>query len=155
MHTRRNFLKGTLALSLGGIALGSGLIKPSKAEAAEWPKAGFESKSIDDALKNVFGASATTASGAIKVKAPEVAENGAQVNVSMQADMPNVESMAILVEKNAAPLAAFMSLSGADAFFATSIKMAQTSDVHFVVKAGGKLYSVKKTVKVTAGGCGG
>jgi predicted secreted protein len=33
--------------------------------------------------------------------------------------------------------------------------MAQTSDVHFVVKAGGKLYSVKKTVKVTAGGCGG
>ena len=33
--------------------------------------------------------------------------------------------------------------------------MAQTSDVHVVVKAGGKLYSAKAAIKVTAGGCGG
>jgi sulfur-oxidizing protein SoxY len=33
--------------------------------------------------------------------------------------------------------------------------MGQTSDVHAVLKSGGKLYSAKQTVKVTAGGCGG
>jgi sulfur-oxidizing protein SoxY len=33
--------------------------------------------------------------------------------------------------------------------------MGQSSVVQGVVKAGGKLYSVEKEVKVTIGGCGG
>jgi sulfur-oxidizing protein SoxY len=33
--------------------------------------------------------------------------------------------------------------------------MGKTSDVIAVVKAGGKLYSTSKNVKVTIGGCGG
>ncbi len=37
----------------------------------------------------------------------------------------------------------------------TRIKMGKTSEVHAVVKAGGKLYSATKEVKVTIGGCGG
>ena len=35
------------------------------------------------------------------------------------------------------------------------IKMGESSPVRAVVKAGGKLYSVSKEVKVTIGGCGG
>ena len=38
---------------------------------------------------------------------------------------------------------------------ATRIKMSETSDVIAVVKAGGKMYSARKNVKVTIGGCGG
>ena len=37
----------------------------------------------------------------------------------------------------------------------TRIKMGKTSDVIAVVKAGGKLHSARKSVKVTIGGCGG
>jgi sulfur-oxidizing protein SoxY len=33
--------------------------------------------------------------------------------------------------------------------------MAKTSDVTAVAKAGGKLFSTSKNVKVTIGGCGG
>jgi sulfur-oxidizing protein SoxY len=33
--------------------------------------------------------------------------------------------------------------------------MSKTSEVIAVVKAGGKLYTAKKEVKVTIGGCGG
>jgi sulfur-oxidizing protein SoxY len=33
--------------------------------------------------------------------------------------------------------------------------MGKTSDVTAVIKAGGKLYSTSKNVKVTIGGCGG
>ena len=35
------------------------------------------------------------------------------------------------------------------------VEVDATSDVTAVVKAGGKLYSAKKEVKVTIGGCGG
>jgi sulfur-oxidizing protein SoxY len=35
------------------------------------------------------------------------------------------------------------------------IKMGATGDVIAVVKAGGKMLSAKKEVKVTVGGCGG
>ncbi|MCB1874458.1 MAG: thiosulfate oxidation carrier protein SoxY, partial [Chromatiales bacterium] len=37
----------------------------------------------------------------------------------------------------------------------TRIKMGKTGDVVAVVKSGGKLYSARKSVKVTIGGCGG
>ena len=37
----------------------------------------------------------------------------------------------------------------------TRLKMGKTGDVIAVVKAGGKLHSARKSVKVTIGGCGG
>jgi len=42
-----------------------------------------------------------------------------------------------------------------EGYVSTRIKMGKTSDVVAVVKAGGKLFSTKKQVKVTIGGCGG
>ncbi len=156
MYTpRRTFLKGTVALSVAGLAGTAGLVRAPRVEAAEWPKNAYEAKSVDDALKALYGSSQTTASGAIKIKAPPVAENGAVVPVTVSADLPNVESISIFVEKNERPLVSAMNISGADPYYSTFIKMAQTSDVHFVVKSGGKLYSSKATIKVTAGGCGG
>lgn len=156
MHTpRRTFLKGTVALSVAGLAGAAGLVRAPRVEAAEWPKAAYEAKSIDDALKALYGSSQTTASGAIKIKAPPVAENGAVVPITVSADLPNVESISVFVEKNNFPLVSAINMSGADPYYSTFIKMAQTSDVQFVVKSGGKLYSSKATIKVTAGGCGG
>ncbi|MEW6331958.1 MAG: thiosulfate oxidation carrier protein SoxY, partial [Pseudomonadota bacterium] len=68
---------------------------------------------------------------------------------------PNVEAIAVFVEKNPSPLVAHASFTGADGYFSARMKMGQTSDVHAVVKAGGKLYTAKQNVKVTVGGCGG
>jgi len=58
-------------------------------------------------------------------------------------------------EKNAFPLVALYTLSDFDGFLSTRIKMGQTANVRAVVKAGGKLYTATKEVKVTVGGCGG
>jgi sulfur-oxidizing protein SoxY len=70
--------------------------------------------------------------------------------------MSGVESISLLVEKNASPLAANFQMAGnAKGFASTRIKMAKTSNVTAVVKAGGKAYSASKEVKVTIGGCGG
>lgn len=154
-YTRRTFLKTTLAGAVIG-ALGTALLKPIKALAAQWPKTAFESKKLSDALKNLYGDSTVTPSDAIKVKAPPVAENGATVPITVSSSLPNAQSIAILVEKNNQPLSTSIDLlANADAYLQTSIKMGESSKVHCVVKAGGKLYGTTVDIKVTAGGCGG
>ena len=152
---RRVFLKGSLAAGTIGVAAGAGLLAP-QAVIAAWNEAAFKAKSIDDALTAAMGGASNTASDAIKIKAPDIAENGAVVPVSVSTDMAGAESIALLAEGNASPMVATFDLGpGAMADVSTRIKMGKTSDVIAVVKANGKLYSARKSVKVTIGGCGG
>ena len=152
---RRTFMKGTLAGSAVAVAVSAGLLSP-RAVLAAWPKAAFDAKNMQDALSGLMGSADTTASGDIQIKAPDIAENGAVVPVSVTTSIAGVSSIAILAEKNGQPLAANFELSSnAKGFVSTRIKMGKTSDVIAVVKAGGKAYSARKNVKVTIGGCGG
>lgn len=154
-HKRRVLLKSTLAAGATGIAISAGLLTP-KAVLAAWPKAAFEAKDSNAALEAALGSSATTESADIKMKAPDIAENGAVVPITVTSDIKGSESISIIVKENGTPLAATFNLGpGAAADVSTRIKMAKTSDVTAVVKAGGKLYSATKNVKVTIGGCGG
>ena len=73
----------------------------------------------------------------------------------MSAEMPNVEAIAVLVEKNPSPLIVYTTFAGAEGYLSVRLKMAETSDVYAVVKSGGKLYMAKQNIKVTVGGCGG
>ena len=152
---RRSFLKGTLAGSAVAVAVGAGLLSPRTVLAA-WPKAAFEAKNVEDAMNKLFGSAENTPSGDIKIKAPDIAENGAVVPVSVSTSLDNVDSIAVIAEKNGTPLASNFKL-GANAIpnVSTRIKMGKTSDVIAVVKANGKAYSARKNVKVTIGGCGG
>ena len=151
---RRTFLKRTLASAVL-VSAGSSLLAPGWALAAEWPKAAFGAKKIDEAVQALFGSSQMSPSASIKLKAPAQAENSAQVQVQVTAEMPNVEAIAVFVEKNPSPLVAQATFSGAEGYFSARMKMAETSDVYAVVKSGGKLYMAKQNIKVTAGGCGG
>jgi sulfur-oxidizing protein SoxY len=152
---RRIFLKRSLAAGSVGIAAATGLLAPQQVLAA-WNKTAFESKDLADGLKALLGSSDMTESGEIKVKAPDIAENGAVVPVTIETDMTGVESIAVIASNNPVPLLAnFVLGPGALGFVSTRIKMGKTGDVIGVVKAGGKLYSAKKEVKVTIGGCGG
>jgi sulfur-oxidizing protein SoxY len=152
---RRSFLQGTLAGGAIAVAVGAGLLSPRQVLAA-WPKGAFEAKSVPDALKDLFGDAGSTTSGDIKIKAPDIAENGAVVPVNVTTSLSGVSAIAIIAEKNGTPLAANFELAAnAKSDIATRIKMSETSDVIAVVKAGGKMYSARKNVKVTIGGCGG
>jgi sulfur-oxidizing protein SoxY len=152
---RRLFLKGSLAGGAVGVAVGAGLLAPQAVLAAAWPKAGFEAKKVEDAVRGAMGAAATEATDQITVKAPDIAENGAVVPVTVETGLA-AESIAIVAEQNPAPLAAMFEMGpGAEGFVSTRIKMGKTGDVVAVVKAGGQLYSARKGVKVTIGGCGG
>lgn len=152
---RRIFLKGTLATGATGLAISTGLLTPRMVLAA-WPKSAFDATTVDDAVNGLYGSSTLTGSDKIKIKAPDIAENGAVVPVSITTDIADPQSISIIAEKNANPLAASFDLGpGAEGYVSTRIKMGKTASVIAVVKAGDKLYSTGKEVKVTIGGCGG
>ncbi len=152
---RRTFLKGTLAGSAIGAAVGAGLLTP-RAVLAAWPKNAFEAKSVGDALSALHGSSDAADSGDIKIKAPDIAENGAVVPITIDAGLGNVESISVIAEKNPVPLVASYDMGpSAEGYVSMRIKMGKTSDVVAVVKSGGKLFRAAKEVKVTIGGCGG
>jgi sulfur-oxidizing protein SoxY len=153
--TRRTFLKGTVAGSVLAVAASAGLLTPTRVLAAAWPAAAFDAKSVDDALKSLYGTSAAADSKAITIKAPIQAENGAVVPIAVSTALANVEAIAIMVAGNNQPLVANVNLNGAVGYFSARMKMGKTSDVKVIVKSGGKLHMATQQIKVTVGGCGG
>jgi sulfur-oxidizing protein SoxY len=154
MH-RRTFLKSTFAGAAVAMAATAGMLKPTRVLAAEWPKAAFDARSLEDALKSLYGVSQTAPSGAITIKAQLQAEDGANVPFTVAVNMPNVEALSVYITKNERPLVANLALSGASPYISMRMKMSQSSDVFAVVRAGGKLHIAKHNIKVTVGGCGG
>ena len=153
--TRRTFLKTTGGIGLTTAVLGSAALVPQRVLAA-YPKAGFDAKDVNGAVSGTMGSDQHEASADIKLKAPDIAENGAVVPVTVSSSMSGVTQIAIVAAANPSPLASSFDLSSsAQPYVSTRIKLGKTGDVIAVMKANGKLYSAKKEVKVTIGGCGG
>jgi len=147
--TRRQALKTTGALAT---LVSLGIVTAQQAHAAG--RAGFEAKSLQDAIKAVGGTAA--ANDQVTIVSPDIAENGAVVPVGAVSKLPNTTEIYLMVEKNPTPLAAaFMIPAGTEPDVQTRLKMGQSTNVVAVVKADGKLFSATKETKVTLGGCGG
>ena len=152
---RRIFLKGSLATGAVGMAVSTGLLAP-RVSLAAWSKTAFEASDVNAGASALYGSSGMTKSDKVKIKAPDIAENGAVVPVSVTTSIDGASSISIFADKNATPLAAdFVLGPGTEGYVSTRIKMGKTANVIAVVKAGDKLYSSSKEVKVTIGGCGG
>jgi len=152
---RRKFLKSTAFFSATVVTIGTGLLLPGRAFGAYMMKA-FEAKDVSGALMEATGSDSYTESGDIKLKAPDIAENGAVVPVTVSSTLPNVESITIIAKNNPTPLTStYMLQNGAEPFVSTRIKLGKTSDIIAVVKSNGQLFAATKEVKVTIGGCGG
>jgi sulfur-oxidizing protein SoxY len=154
--TRRLFLKGAGSIALAG--LGIVAFHPTTAYAAandRYPEDAFRQKDAKEAIKLLYGRTAEP-SDKVKLDAPEIAENGAVVPISVSTTLAEVTSVSFVVPENPNPLAAYYQiLPGTMPNVANRLKMAKTSNVIVIVEAGGKLYSATKEVKVTVGGCGG
>jgi sulfur-oxidizing protein SoxY len=153
---RRVILKGAITVGLvglGNIPLGSA---PALAAANDkYPEEAFKAKNEADAIKALYGRTAET-SDKVKLDAPEIAENGSVVPISVSTTLADVTSISFLVSENPNALAASYKIpAGTVPSVANRLKMAKTSNVIAIVEAGGKLYSATKEVKVTVGGCGG
>jgi len=141
---------GVLAL-----AAAAGILRPGESLAQEWNKAAFETKSVAETVK-ALGGGASTESKEIQITAPDIAENGAVVPVSVDSRLARTQAIAIMIEKNPNTLSATFEIpDGTDPFVTTRVKMGETSNVYALVKADGKYYHAVKEIKVTIGGCGG
>jgi sulfur-oxidizing protein SoxY len=154
-HLRRLILKATgLAVLIGLGPAGFG-IPAAKAGSEKYPEDAFKQKSDAEAIKVLYGRSAD-ASAEVKLDAPEIAENGGVVPISVTTTLAGVTSISFLVSENPNALAAsYVIPDGTVPSVANRLKMAKTSNVIAIVEANGKLYSATKEVKVTVGGCGG
>jgi sulfur-oxidizing protein SoxY len=134
--------RSALALGFGGLAV-SVLPMPVWAEAA------------DEAIAAFTGGAAVGAAG-VTLTAPEIAENGNTVPVSVSA--PGATSIMILAMGNPTPAVATYNFGPAAGSqnAATRIRLAKTQKVVAIAKlADGSFAQAESTVKVTIGGCGG
>ncbi|HEY8355782.1 MAG TPA: thiosulfate oxidation carrier protein SoxY [Methylophilaceae bacterium] len=144
---RRSFLQ---LLMGAGAAL---LMLPVQALAALWNKAAFEAKTRDEAVQGL-AVSSEIPSREIDIVAPDFAENGAVVQVEVRSRIAGTEAIAILADRNPTPLIAnFMFSDGTEPVVVTRIKMAETSNLQVIVKAGDRYYSASKMVEVSLSGC--
>ena len=119
----------------------------------------------EDATKLVtdFAGGQEPQTGKITLTAPEIAENGNTVPITVEvdsamADGDMVESVMILAEGNPRPEVAtfhFTAMSGTAAA-TTRMRLARTQNVVALARmSDGSVYMDRKEVKVTIGGCGG
>ena len=140
-----------------GAAITAAAMVPASLSAVNFretkPKA-WTATSIDSAIKELFGTS-TTIQGKVKLKAPDIAENGGVIPITVSTKL-KAKTIAIFQDSNPeATVAIFDVPSTGLAEYSVRIRMAKTGLVTVVADVDGKLYSASKTVKVTIGGCGG
>lgn len=154
---RRHVLAGLMA-STAGILVGNRVAFADTGvvvSASNYPAKAFSQKGQDAALQALYGTSTVTP-GSVTLDAPDIAENGAVVPVSVSTSLSNVTSITLLALDNPSTIAASYQIpAGTTPAVSSRIKLAKTTDVVAIVQAGGKLYSASKNVKVTLGGCGG
>lgn len=113
-------------------------------------------KTVEELVAEFTGGAEVTDGEGITIDAPEIAENGNTVPISVEAD--GASEILVLAPGN--PVAAvatfkFGELAGKHAA-STRIRLAQTQDITAIAKlADGKFVRTASNVKVTIGGCGG
>jgi sulfur-oxidizing protein SoxY len=155
-------VRGFAALATLGVT-----VKDLLLAASVWAQTGLAGMPLPDekveaTLKRLFGnRPINPADGKIKLDLPLIAEDGGNVGVSVDANLPMtptsyVSNMYIISDKNRRPLLAKLSFTpeAGKASIATSIRLATTTDVRAIVEMNdGALYSASRHVRVTVSGC--
>jgi sulfur-oxidizing protein SoxY len=136
-----------------GFALTVGLLRGSPAAAA--------TPHYSEALAR-FLDGREAASGGIMLDAPEVAENGNLVAVSISVDSPMTEAdhvrrIALLATRNPVAEVATFHLTplAGEAFVSSRIRLSESQDVVAVAElSDGSIVQTRREVRVTVGGCG-
>ena len=146
--TRRVFL----ATAAGGMALVA--LAPTLALA--------DAKMVGDEIKKLFG-DKPLKEGRFKLDLPSIAENGLVVPLSFEVESPMTEAdyvkaVHFFAEGNPSPFVAAFTFTPMAPKAAASIRirLAQTQNIVAIAEmSNGDLYTTKREVKVTIGGCGG
>ena len=129
--SRRRFIQAMLALA----ALSS---LPFKLLARA--VSAFEAEDVNVVYRELFGDMPMVESSAIKLKIPNIAENGAVVPVTISTDIPGVEAIYVVIDENPNPLSAsFMLGPASPADISVRMKMGRSSMVRALVRTSDKI----------------
>jgi sulfur-oxidizing protein SoxY len=156
----KKLVRNTLVVAMGGlIGATAAYVNVASAEVAKGDFAitkNANHMTVNSAIKRVFGDAKIETARSIKIKAPNIAEEGPEVPIKVHPNMKNVEEVTIFASGNKNPLIARYKIPrGTAMVVGARIKLRKESNVVAVIKANGKLYKTSRFVKVTKGGCGG
>ena len=86
---RRTFLKKSL-MAAAVVTTFTGLMIKPKRVFASWPKKSFDITDLSDSIKSVYGHDDLSESSEVKLKAPDIAENGAIVPINIKTNLKNI-----------------------------------------------------------------
>ncbi|OYY94007.1 MAG: hypothetical protein B7Y41_08715 [Hydrogenophilales bacterium 28-61-23] len=147
-QVRRNILRGTVSTAVLSVAVAAGLLRPHKAMASGL------SGSLSSTAR-AFQTGNPVLTDAIRLDIPEIAVDGATVFLDVSCALPEVDAMAVFVDRNPQPLIALYRLAPEVVpALQMRIKVSQTSQVWVMARSARRFYKTAKLVKVTKGGCG-
>lgn len=159
------------------IAFGSGLIRPAEVFAdaqwgTDWNGAVYTAKSLEAFVIAMSGDTTTPNTsrtvvergkapnlsraneGDLVLDAPELAENGTNVPVTISSKLPDTDFLALIADHNPMPVCVgFNVLPDNAPEFSVRIKVAETSTLVAAARAGGKWYFTLRDITVMIGGC--
>lgn len=151
---RRNALRQLLGCALAPAAGALAACFPGLAWSR--PQAAFDAKTPQDAVAKLFGGQQAEATSLVRIIAPEIAENGTVVPITIESSLSGIESVIVLARDNPRALAAAVKLGKRTALpLSLRVKLAKSQDVQVLVQANGKLYTASRPIRVSVGGCGG
>lgn len=148
---RRQFL----SLTLGALALA---VVPASVRAEDYRKLKptvWTAHTVEEAIKNLYGTTATIAEG-VKLVAPKVASNGGAIPVDVSSDI-DAKTVAIFQDANPESAVAVYTVGDYGIVdYSINIKMKKSGTITAIVEGkDGKLYSATMTLDVALGGCEG
>jgi len=174
-QSRRDVMRISSGLAL---AFSAGIIKPSdvfgqqKSWGSDWNGAVYSAKSLEAFVYAMNGDTTTpntprtvTQRGQVPglslakendliIDAPELAENGTNVPVSLTSKIPNTDFIALIADHNPNPVCVgFNVMPGTEPYYSVRVKVAETSAIIAVARSGGKWYYTLKDITVMVGGC--
>lgn len=143
--------RGVLAASAGLAGLAMLPIAVRAQDAAAAP-----ARTAEEMIAEFTGGADVAEGDGVKLTAPEIAENGNTVPISVEA--PGAAEILLIASENPTPGVAKFSFGplAANQAAATRIRLAKTQDIVAIAKmADGSFVRTASNVKVTIGGCGG
>lgn len=151
--SRRAWLAQVSALMLGLIVRqspGAGLKTPSAKGGKSRPSTDF-----NQVISKALNGQTWQPSDAIHLDAPQLAENGAIVPLTIESRLPDTRRLLIFAEKNPGPLLAeFHFEPGASPWASLRVKLNESGPVLLIAESEGRFYGTETTVRVMLGGCG-
>jgi sulfur-oxidizing protein SoxY len=124
---------------------------------ANWPKSAFESDTVPDVIKTLYGTEETTRKkGLTKINvSPHLDDGGVQVTVNISTKIQEIDSITLLAPNNKKPLvASFKLYKKPVTSLQTRIVMEAIGDLVAIIKSGDNLFYEATEVDFTGCGCG-